>query len=232
MRHHPFPLMLFAAGFGTRMRALTADRPKPLIPARGRPLLDRALDLAQAAGAGPVVVNTHYLGAMIETHLAGTGVLISPEPGQILETGGGLQQALPLLGAGPVMTLNPDAVWRGANPLAMLSDAWDEGRMDALLLVQDAALVKGRSGNADFVVDAGGRIARAGGPDGVLYLGAQILRTGLVAAWPEKVFSLNRIWDQMISSGRAYALPYDGDWCDVGSPEGLAAAEALLAGEP
>jgi N-acetyl-alpha-D-muramate 1-phosphate uridylyltransferase len=230
MRHRAFPLMLFAAGFGTRMRALTADRPKPLIPVLGRPLLDRALDLAQGAGAGPIVVNTHYLGAMIETHLGGTGVLVSPEPEEILETGGGLKQALPMLGPGPVMTLNPDAVWRGENPLTMLSDAWDERRMDALLLVQEASRVKGRSGKADFQLDADGRITRASGPEGVLYLGAQILRTELVASWPERVFSLNRIWDQMITEGRAYALPYHGDWCDVGSPEGLAAAEALLGG--
>ncbi len=143
MRHASFPLMLFAAGLGTRMRHLTAQRPKPLIPLAGRPLIDRALDLAHAAGANPIVVNTHYLSAMLETHLAGTGVRLSPEPGEILETGGGLKQALPLLGEGPVMTLNPDSVWRGPNPLALLQAAWDPQRMDALLLVQDATRVKG-----------------------------------------------------------------------------------------
>lgn len=220
--------MLFAAGFGTRMRELTADRPKPLVRVRGRALLDRALDLVQQAGAAPAVVNTHYLGPMIAAHLAGQDVQISPEPDEILETGGGLKQALPLLGAGPVLTLNPDAVWRGPNPLGLLQAAWDDGRMDALLLVKDSAAVLGRGARADFALDAAGRISRATGAEGVVYLGAQILRTDAVAAWPERVFSLNCIWDGMIAAGRAYALTYPGDWCDVGSPEGLAAAEALL----
>jgi MurNAc alpha-1-phosphate uridylyltransferase len=231
MQHASFPLMLFAAGLGTRMRHLTANRPKPLVPVAGRPLIDRALDLAQAAGARPIVVNTHYLSAMLETHLAGTGVRISPEPQEILETGGGLKQALPLLGQGPVMTLNPDAVWRGPNPLSLLQTAWDPDRMDALLLVQPVAAVRGRGDKADFMLDAEGRLTRATGPDGTVYLGAQILRTEAVAAFPERVFSLNRIWDGMITSGRAFGLRYNGDWCDVGSPEGLAEAEAMLAGE-
>lgn len=224
----PLPLMIFAAGFGTRMRELTAARPKPLIPVLGRPLIDRALDLAREAGCAPVAANTHYLGQMIADHLAGTGVRISDEAGQILETGGGLKKALPLLPGPAVMTLNPDAVWRGPNPLAALRAAWDPGRMDALLLVQDAARVRGRGAKADFVLAPDGRIQRAAGREGVLYLGAQVVKTAPVADWPEQVFSLNAIWDGMIAAGRAYGLPYDGDWCDVGSPEGLAEAGAML----
>jgi hypothetical protein len=130
MRPQPLPLMLFAAGFGTRMGALTATRPKPLVPVL-RPAADRpGAGSGARGGGGPVVANTHYLGQMIADHLAGSGVAISHEPGPILETGGGLKQALPLLGAaqgGPVMTLNPDAVWRGPNPLALLQAAWDPG---------------------------------------------------------------------------------------------------------
>jgi len=224
----PFPLMIFAAGFGTRMRELTAARPKPLIPVLGRPLIDRALDLAHEAGCTPVVVNTHYLGPMIADHLAGTGVVISDEAGEILETGGGLKKALPLLPGRSVMTLNPDAVWRGPNPLAALRAAWDPERMDALLLVQDAARVRGRGAKADFVLAPDGRIERAAGRNGVLYLGAQVVKAAQVAAWPERVFSLNAVWNGMIAAGRAHGLPYAGDWCDVGSPEGLAEAEAML----
>lgn len=222
------PLMLFAAGFGTRMRALTADRPKPLIEVAGRSLLDRALDLAREAGAGPIVVNTHYLGTQIADHLAGSEVRISDEADQILETGGGLRKALPLLGAAPVLTLNPDVVWTGGNPLLALARAWDPARMDALLLVKPRAGLPGRKGNADFTLDAEGRIARATGIEGHVYLGAQILRTEGLAAIPDQVFSLNKLWDRMIASGRAFALEWPGGWCDVGSPEGLAGAEALL----
>jgi len=219
--------MLFAAGFGTRMRALTANRPKPLVPVRGRALIDHALDLAQSAGCAPIVVNTHYLADQMAAHLADKGVLISHEP-QILETGGGLKSALPLLGTGAVMTLNSDAIWRGANPLAALGAAWDPARMDALLLVQDAASVKGRDGRADFVMGADGQLQRANGAPGVVFLGAQVLQTKAVAEWPETAFSLNQPWERMMTEGRFYGLPYAGDWCDVGSPEGLAVAEALL----
>ena len=120
---YPFPLMLFAAGFGTRMGALTADRPKPLIPVAGRALIDHALDVAEAAGVTRTVVNTHYKAEQIARHLAGRDVLISHEPGPILETGGGLRQALPLLGPGPVAILNSDAIWTGANPLTQLAAA-------------------------------------------------------------------------------------------------------------
>lgn len=228
MRHDPFPLMLFAAGFGTRMGALTATRPKPLIAVNGVTLLDRALALAEEAGAAPVVVNTHYLGQQIKAHLAGRGVAISDEPDEILETGGGLRKALPLLGQGPVMTLNPDAVWSGPNPLRLLAQAWNPERMDALLLVKPATQVRGRGGKADFLVDPQGRIRRAEGTEGVLYLGAQILKTDGMAHISEHVFSLNLLWNRMIAADRAYALPYPGDWCDVGSPEGLAEAEAML----
>ncbi len=224
--------MLFAAGFGTRMGALTQTRPKPLIPVAGRPLLDRALDLAGEAGAAPVVVNVHYLGAQIMDHLAPRPeVRISDESAEILETGGGLRTALPLLGQGPVMTLNPDVVWRGPNPLSLLAEAWEPERMDALLLVKDRAGLPGRRGNADFTL-ADGRISRATGEEGVVYLGAQILRTGGLADIPQRVFSLNLLWDRMIAAGRAFALIYPGDWCDVGSPEGLAEAEAMLAPGP
>ncbi|MEZ5686732.1 MAG: NTP transferase domain-containing protein, partial [Paracoccaceae bacterium] len=133
MRHTPDALMLFAAGFGTRMGALTRHRPKPLIEVAGRPLLDHALDLARGAGVTRIVANTHYLGDQVRHHLAGTGVEISDETEEILETGGGLRKALPLLGAGPVFTLNTDAVWTGENVITRLSQLWDPARMDALL---------------------------------------------------------------------------------------------------
>lgn len=233
MRQHSFPLMVFAAGFGTRMRDLTAERPKPLIPVAGRTLLDRALELGNAVGAAPIVVNTHYRGAQIAAHLRGSAVRISDEGEAILETGGGLRAALPLLLESgqddAVMTLNPDVVWRGANPLELLSQHWDPLRMDALLLVKDRHGLPGRKGNADFTLQHDGQISRSQTAEGVVYLGAQILKVGGLAQIPERVFSLNRLWDAMIAAGRAYALPYPGDWCDVGSPEGLAEAEALLA---
>ena len=224
-----FPLMIFSAGFGTRMGALTADSPKPLIEVAGQPLIDRALALAESR-ADPVVVNLHYLGAQIERHLAGRDIRLSWERDEILDTGGGLKAALPLLGPGPVMTLNPDVVWAGPNPLDTLASSWRDG-MAALLLVAPPHQLHGRaSARADFNMAPGGRLTRArAGDDGVVYLGAQILWPEPVAAWPGHVFSLNRIWDELIAERRLFGVAHPGGWCDVGTPEGLVAATALLA---
>jgi MurNAc alpha-1-phosphate uridylyltransferase len=222
------PLMIFAAGFGTRMGALTEQRPKPLIPVAGKPLIDHALDLADAAEAQPIVVNTHYLADQIAQHLAGRQVLMSHERDRILETGGGLRKALPLLGNGPVITLNSDAVWTGLNPLSQLIAHWDAARMDALLLLLPAPMATGHTGTGDFRMDAQGRLIRADGGPGLVYLGAQILRTEALSAIEPEVFSLNLLWNQMIAQRRAFGLVHQGGWCDVGRPAGIAEAEALL----
>ena len=119
------PLMLFAAGFGTRMGVLTAGLPKPLLRVAGRALIDHALDVVDAAGVREVVINLHYRGDQLIDHLNGRAVKFSWEREVILETGGGLRAALPLLGGNPVLTLNPDVVWTGPNPLAHLLAHWD-----------------------------------------------------------------------------------------------------------
>lgn len=222
--------MIFAAGFGTRMGALTAHTPKPLLAVGGQTLIDRALDVADAAGITKTIVNLHYHGDKIAAHLAQRkNIVLSWERDHILETGGGLRHALPLLGQDPVFTLNPDIVWVGANPLIQLANIWDATKMDALLLLLPMATIKGRDGRADFLLGPEGRITRAGNTGQHLYLGAQIIRTDGLAEIPEAAFSLNRLWDQMIASGRAYGLIHQGDWCDVGTPQGLADAEAMLA---
>lgn len=229
------PLMIFAAGLGTRMRPLTRTRPKPLIAVAGRTLLDRALDLARAGGAGRIVVNTHYLGQQIADHLAGSeDVAISPETGPLLDTGGGLRAALPLLtgkGAeaaqiGAVATLNPDVVWTGPNPITALHAAWSPDRMDALLMLVPLRAARARMGPGDFSRDAQGRIARRGD---FVYAGAQIIAPAVLAQIPDAVFSLNQVWDRLIARGRAFGIVHPGGWCDVGRPEAIAEAESLLA---
>lgn len=221
----PGPVMLFAAGKGTRMGALTQDRPKPLIEVAGRTLLDHALALADAASMGPIVVNTHYLADQIAVHLRPRPeIRLSHEP-MLLETGGGLRCALPLLGPGPVLTLNTDAVWTGANPLEELRAAWDPVRMDALLLLIAPGRARGHSGAGDFLAGADGRLRR--GP-GAIYSGAQIVKPDLLAEIPERIFSMNLLWDMMLRAGRVYGVLHDGRWCDVGRPEGIAEAEAML----
>lgn len=218
--------MIFAAGLGTRMRPLTDSLPKPLIPVAGRTLLDRALDLGRDARARPVVVNTHYLGGQIAAHLAGRDVAVIDEPGEILDTGGGLRQALPLLGTGPVMTLNPDVIWSGPNPLATLEAAWRDD-MDALLMLVPLSRATARQGAGDFALDGTSRISRRGD---LVYGGAQIIRTDRLAGIPDRVFSLNRLWDMLIAEGRAFGVVHPGGWCDVGHPGAIPLAEGMLHG--
>ena len=191
----------------------------------GRPLLDHALALVEDAGLPRAVVNTHYLGEQIAAHLDGRGVRISHEAPDILETGGGLRRALPLLGQGPVYTMNTDAVWQGPNPLRLLAQAWNPGRMDALLVTIPAQNALGHSGAGDFLHDVDGRLRR--GP-GEVYGGVQIIRTDRLHEIADRAFSLNILWDRMLTDGRLYGLSYPGRWCDVGRPEGIALAEAMI----
>lgn len=228
MPDSPRSLMIFAAGFGTRMGALTADRPKPLIEVAGRPLIDHALALAEGVAAKPVVVNLHYRGNQLAAHLAGRGVRLSWERERILETGGGLRAALPLLGPGPAMILNSDGVWTGANPLAELRAAWDPARMDALLLLLPVAAARGRDGRGDFALDAAGRISRGMGGEDRLYVGASILKPDALDGIGEEAFSLNLPWNRLIAAGRAFGVEHRGGWCDVGHPAGITEAEAML----
>ncbi|WP_103257598.1 nucleotidyltransferase family protein [Tabrizicola aquatica] len=229
MPDFPFPLMIFAAGFGTRMGALTADRPKPLIPVAGRPLIDHALQIAAGAGAHRIVANTHYRAEQLAAHLTPKGVAISHEAGPILETGGGLRAALPLLGPGPVAVLNSDGIWTGANPLAQLAAAWDPKRMETLLLLLPLHQALARGGKGDFRLDDQGRISRGQGGEDHVYIGACILAPDRLAAIEEEAFSLNRPWNDMIAAGTAFGLVHQGRWCDVGHPAGIAEAEQLLA---
>ncbi len=225
----PDAVMLFAAGFGTRMGALTHDRPKPLIRVGGRALLDHALGLVDAAGVTTRVVNAHYMADQIAAHLAGTNAALSLEEPDILETGGGLRAALPLLGPGPVFTLNTDAVWTGPNPLIALQKAWDPARMDALLLLLPANRARGHGGAGDFTLTANGRIARGGD---LVYTGAQIVDPTGLGSIRQTAFSLNRLWDRIAADGRLFGLIHKGGWCDVGHPDGIAEAEAMLVNPP
>ena len=228
MPDYPFPLMIFAAGFGTRMGALTQDRPKPLIPVAGRALIDHALEVGHQVGVTRTVVNTHYRAEQMEAHLQGRGIAISHEAGPILETGGGLKAALPLLGAGPVAILNSDGIWTGANPLQELAAAWDGSRMEALLLLLPLRETLAHGPKGDFRLAPDGRISRGAGGEDHVYIGAQILNPARIAATQDEVFSLNKPWNEMIAAGTAYGIIHRGGWCDVGHPEGIAAAEALL----
>ncbi|WP_298858989.1 nucleotidyltransferase family protein [uncultured Sulfitobacter sp.] len=220
-----FPVLLFAAGFGTRMKHLTADRPKPMVRVSGSPLIDHALGLAKEVTPPTIVANLHYRPESLLAHLKPLGVQTILETPDILETGGGLRNALPLLGDGPVITMNTDAIWRGPNPLRLLLDAWDPITMDALLMGVPPERALEHSGNGDFTIASGGRLSRGAG---VIYGGVQIIKTDLLAEINQNSFSLNLVWDKMLEKKTMFGLSYAGKWCDVGHPDGIKTAEGLL----
>jgi len=219
--------MLFAAGFGTRMAPLTDTRPKPLVSVGGTALLDHARQFATPDIVDTIVVNTHYRGDQIKDHLAGTDIIISDETDTLLDTGGGLKKAIPLLTSQSVFTLNTDAIWTGQNPLQQLKDAWLPDDMDALLLLSHPKNATGHKGEGDFTVSETGRLSRGAG---AVFLGAQVIKSSAIANIPEAAFSLNTVWNKLIASGRLYGVFHEGGWCDVGYPEAIPVAEKLLSG--
>ena len=232
--------MVLAAGLGTRMRVVSETIPKPLVPLAGKPLLAYALESLERAGATEVVVNTHHLAAQIESFLADyadrPGALplhISHEE-ERLETGGGVRQALGWLGDNAFYVLNSDAVIaeQGAPALARLAEAWDEELMDALLLLCPLARALGCGDGGDFFRDRDGRLTRRGAAASAPYIftGVQLLHPRLFAGAPAGAYSLNRHYDEAILSGRLFGIVHRGHMLHVGSPEGLAAAEAHLGG--
>ena len=230
----PRRAMVLAAGLGLRMRPITLTTPKPLIPIAGRSMLDRALDALVAHGIGEVVVNGHHLADALGRHLAGRDrpkVRLCVES-ERLETGGGVRNALPLLGDAPFFVLNGDILWQdGAQPaLAALALAWDAQQMDALLLLHPVATALGYAGAGDFHRRDDGRLARRrdGEPAPLLFAGLQILHPRLLADAPGGAFSLNLLYDRAIAGGRLAGIVHDGRWCHVGTPADIPAAEAFL----
>jgi MurNAc alpha-1-phosphate uridylyltransferase len=227
--------MIMAAGFGTRMRPLTDDRPKPLVTVRGRTLLDHALDRLVAAGVTMVVINLHYRAQQVKDHLAkrrDLEILYSMED-EILGTGGGVVKALPLFEGESFFILNSDSVWVEGyvSPLSAMQRMWEPERMDGLLLLAPMTTAMGYEGRGDFLLDANGHIARV--PERTsspfAYPGVQIVHPRLFADPPEASFSTNVMWDRAIAKGRLYGLRLEGVWIHVGTPQAREEAERFLA---
>lgn len=230
--------MVLAAGFGQRMRPLTLTTPKPLIPVAGRCMLDRVLDHFIAAGVESCAVNSHYLADRIAMHVAlrmsqkreKLGILLSHED-QILDTGGGVLQALPVFQPDPFFVVNGDILWRdGAVPaLERLAAAWNDETMDGLLLVQDAASAIGYDGPGDFDLLPTGKLKRRqGNAAPFVFTGVQVLHPRLFDGVEKGVFSLNLLYDKALAAGRLHGLLHDGEWYHIGTPDGLKLAESHL----
>lgn len=232
----PETAMVMAAGLGKRMRPLTATRPKPLIDVAGKPLIDHALDRLRAAGVKKAVVNVHYLPGSIEAHLKrvkGIEIAVSDERRQLLETGGGLVKALPLIGDDPFLAVNSDNLWVDGpvDALKLLASAWDDERMDALLLLVPLARAHCHTGRGDFHMNAAGALARRK-PRGVapfVYTGIQMVSKRLFAGeLPDGPFSTNLLWDRAIEASRCFGTVHQGLWFDIGRPEAIREAEDML----
>ena len=232
----PDTAMVMAAGLGKRMRPLTASRPKPLVEVAGKPLIDHVLDRLRTAGVGKIVVNVHYLADALEAHLraraADFDVTISDERAQLLETGGGLVRADPMIAADPFLVINSDNFWIDgpADTLKLLASHWRDGEMDALLLLVPHARAGNHKGQGDFHMDAAGRLVRRkpGRVAPFVFTGIQMVAKRLLREAPDGPFSTNILWDRAIKESRCFGAVHQGLWFDVGTPSSIPATELAL----
>lgn len=234
--NRPTRAMVLAAGLGKRMRPLTVATPKPLIEVAGRSLIDRVLDRAQQAGIETAVVNVHHLPQLLKVHLGRRRhptILFSDESDALLDTGGGVRKALPLLGETPFMVLGSDSFWiEGTRPnLEWLASSWREPDMDALLMLASTVRSLGYDGRGDFRMDPAGRLFRRAEREVTpfAYAGAAIVHPRLFAGAPAGPFPLDALFDRAMEAGRLYGVRMDGLWIRVETPATIAAAETTLA---
>jgi MurNAc alpha-1-phosphate uridylyltransferase len=230
----PKAAMVMAAGFGTRMRPLTLQVPKPLVRVLGKPLIDYALDFLAQAGVMEVVVNSHYLPELLEAHLAARNILphirISREE-VVLETGGGIKKALNSIGGNPFFVINSDVICINGNIPALhrLWQAWDDSSMDAILLLHRTENAIGYEGKGDFFISGDDKKLRRRLNDEsapFVFTGVQLLHPRLFDGAPEGAFSLNVLYNKNL--GRVGAIVHDGVWLHVGDQQGLNQAENFL----
>ena len=233
----PKTAMVLAAGLGTRMRPLTNTMPKALVPVAGRALIDRVLDELAAAGVERAVVNVHHFADQMEAHLAGRRdleVLISDERAQLLDSGGGIQLARPLLGDAPVFLANIDSLWTdtGQPPLETLKRAWDPARMDLLLLLVPRGRGIGFEGPQGFLMDDEGRLTHSTSPEVVTpyaNVGFGIMKPQILDDQPRAgAFPIYPTWRRLQQEGRLYGAAMHAFWMHVGDPAAREAAEARL----
>ncbi len=233
----PVTAMVMAAGLGTRMRPLTERTPKPLIKVAGKPLIEHVMERLAAAGVKHVVANVHYLPDQIEdylgSHAHGLDIAISDERDLLLETGGGLVKAAPLINCDPFLAVNSDNLWIDGpvDTVKLLASHWDDERMDALLLLVPQARAFNHRGQGDFHMTRTGRLRRRQQKRVApfVFTGVQMLSKRLLRDAPGGPFSTNILWDRAIDEGRCFGAVHQGLWFDVGTPGAIARTEDTIA---
>lgn len=222
--------IILAAGLGKRMRPLTDNMPKPLVSVADKPLIDYGIDNLMQAGIHTIVVNSSYLAEMLESHLQATykeHIQISREITP-LETGGGIYQALPLLGDAHFIVMNGDIICisHAEHFIHRLAQHWEDD-LDALMLLHPVNRAIGYNGPGDFFCEDG-ELTRRLQHDTAPYVfaGVQIMHPRLFAQVPDtQEFSLNALYNQrMEPSGkltRIKGVIHEGDWLHVGDLKGL-----------
>ena len=224
--------MIMGAGLGSRLRPLTDDRPKPLVTVGGKTLIDHSIDRLVAAGVTLAVVNVHYKAEMLRSHLArrhDIKIVFSDESDKLLDTGGGVVKALPLLGDAPFYHVNSDTPWIDGvrSNLSRLAESFDPARMDIMLLMAPTASSIGYSGRGDYSMLPDGTLRARREKEVVpfVYAGAAIIAPSIFAGAPQGEFSLTKMFDRASEQERLFGLRLDGLWMHVGTPDAVRAAE-------
>ena len=228
--------MVLCAGLGSRMLPLTNTTPKPLISVAGKPLMAHAIDQLENNGVNDIVVNVHYLADQVETWVAkrtGSTIEISDEREELLETGGGVVKAGPLLGSAPFFVLNSDAFWLdkyGTPTLEQMRSMFDAKDCDFLLLLAPREKAVGYHGKGDFFCSKDAKLTRRGNCAHAPYVfaGCYIIHPRVLTNYPEGAFSMNFLWDRALETGRIWGLVLDGLWLHVGTPQAIGDAEQAI----
>jgi MurNAc alpha-1-phosphate uridylyltransferase len=173
------------------------------------------------------------LEAHLKNRVEGIEILISDERDKLLETGGGLARALPLIDSDPFLVVNSDNLWVDGpvDALRLLASGWDDSRMDALLLLVPLARANCHKGQGDFHMDAAGTLRRRkpGSVAPFVFTGVQMISKRLFEGeLPAGPFSTNILWDRAIAKGRCFGAVHQGLWFDIGAPQNIRKAEEIL----
>jgi MurNAc alpha-1-phosphate uridylyltransferase len=225
--------MVLAAGYGTRLKPLTEQMPKPLVPVAGRPMIEYALDRLLAYGIEEVIVNvSHHKEQLIDylSKFKSLSFKISEEA-EPLETGGGLKRALPLLGGEPIFVINSDIIWldEKETALARLAQFWDGAKMDFLLLAQSKAKAVGHDKGEDHLfIKRENTIGWSEADAPYIIAGIGVFHPRVLQNAPDGKFSVKILWHEAMKQNRLFCLPHRSRWFQTGTIADIKKTEGIL----